>query len=234
MQDKIEIPESLGKSLESAEFTVAVQDFLQVEKVYPEAEILSNVTLGDNLNSIHEVDIAIFDSRRKSILALIEVKKSFDHKILRQAVANLLHSRRVIGKPHIPLYLFFEPLANSGKKFNLVQVLSEDENKDVYPSTFPSYDSLVSLDQTSEKTAAVKAVKTAVDTFHWTCVLLSIVVSIVLGLDMANVVELSIKQLSLAGIASVLLILPFAAKLKMLGVEFERNNTDSSKTKTKT
>ncbi|NNN20069.1 MAG: hypothetical protein HKL84_09500 [Acidimicrobiaceae bacterium] len=42
------------------------------------------------------------------------------------------------------------------------------------------------------------------------------------GLDVSGVVQLTIKQLALAGVAGVLLVLPFAAKLKMLGVEFER------------
>jgi hypothetical protein len=66
-------------------------------------------------------------------------------------------------------------------------------------------------------------VRDAIDTFQLTCILLSLTVIVIFGLDVAGVVQLTVKQFALAGVAGALLVLPFAAKLKMLGVEFERH-----------
>jgi hypothetical protein len=158
------------------------------------------------------------------VLALIEVKKSRDHKALRAAVSQLLHYRRLLGKPHVPLYLFFEPPPGSAKRFEISQILPDGDTKEIAPAEFPSYDALVSGDKTAKKAARATAVRSAVDTFQVTCIGLAVAVVVLLGLDLSGILQLNTKQLALAGIAGALLILPFAAKFKMLGIEFERHN----------
>ena len=201
----------------------SVYDYLVLEKAYPKSEILLEAVIGSGSEGgACRADLAIIDSRRSEIIALIEVKGSRDHKALRSAISQLLQYRRILGKPHIPLYLFFPPLSGSGHRFDISQILPDGDTKEVFPDEFPTYDALIGGDKSGQKAARTANVRDAVDTFQLTCVLLSSVVAIMFGLDVSGVVQLTIKQLALAGVAGALLVLPFAAKLKMLGVEFER------------
>ncbi|NNN20070.1 MAG: hypothetical protein HKL84_09505 [Acidimicrobiaceae bacterium] len=86
----------------------SVYDYLVLEKAYPKSEILLEAVIGSGSEGrACRADLAIIDSRRSEIIALIEVKGSRDHKALRSAISQLLQYRRILGKPHIPLYLFF-------------------------------------------------------------------------------------------------------------------------------
>jgi hypothetical protein len=216
-------------NMEARAFESAVYEFLISEKAYPKSEIQVEAAIGSGGDGrSYRADLAVLDSRRSEVLALIEVKKSRDHKALRGAVSQLLHYRRLLGKPHIPLYLFFEPLPGSGRRFEISQILPDGDTSDIAPAEFPSYDALVSGDKTAKKAARSTAVRSAVDTFQVTCICLAVVVVALLGLDLSGFLQLNPKQLALAGIAGALLILPFAAKFKMLGIEFERHNPNAN------
>lgn len=211
--------------MEERDFEALVNDYLVSDKAYPRSELQMEANLGRTPDGrTYRADLAVIDSKRNEIVALIETKESRDHKALRSAISQLLHFRRMLGKSHIPLFLFFPPLPGSGRRFDIAQVLPDGDTKEIYPAEFPSYDALVSGDRTGKKVARTAAVRSTVDTFQITCIGLSLGTAAVLGLDVAGVLQLTTKQLGLAGIAGALLVLPFAAKLKMLGIEFERHS----------
>ena len=215
--------------MEEREFEASVYEYLVLEKAYPKAELQVEAALSTSTDGRrYRADLAVLDSKRSEVIALIEVKRSREHKALRSAISQLLHYRRVLGKQYVPLYLFFPPLHGSGKRFEIAQVLPDGDTKDIYPDEFPSYDALVSGDKSSKKASRAVAVRATVDTFQITCICLSIVIAVVFGLDVSGLLQLSTKQLTLAGVSGALLVLPFAAKFKMLGVEFERHNPTSS------
>ncbi|WP_287597521.1 type I restriction enzyme HsdR N-terminal domain-containing protein [Thermomonas sp.] len=209
--------------MEEREFEASVYEYLVFDKAYPKAEIQVEAALGTGTESRYRADLAVLDSKRSEVIALVEVKRSREHKALRSAISQLLQYRQVLGKPYVPLYLFFPPIPGSGSRFEIAQVLPDGETRTIYPSEFPSYEALVSGDKSSKKATRTAAVRATVDTFQVTCICLSIAVALVLGFDISGLVQLSAKQLALAGISGALLILPFAAKFKMLGVEFERH-----------
>ena len=211
--------------MEGMEFEIAVHEYLITEKAYPKAGLQMEAALSPSPDGrIYRADLTVIDTLRSEVVALIEVKKSREHGALRAAISQLLHYRRVLGKPHIPLFLFFPPLNTSARQFEITQVLPDGKTKDIAPAEFPSYDALVSGDTTSRKVAQTVAVRSTVDMFQLTCVGLSLAATVILALDVSEVFQLTTKQLILAGAAAALLILPFAAKFKMLGVEFERHN----------
>lgn len=211
--------------MEEREFEKSVYEYLIFDKAFPKSELQLEAVLGPSSDGRqYRADLAVLDSKRSEIIALIEVKRSREHKALRSAISQLLHYRRLLGKAHVPLYLFFPPLPGSGKRFEISQVLPDGETKDIYSDEFPSYDALVSGDRSGKKAAHTATVRSTVDRFQVTCICLAIAVAIVLGLDVSGLLQLSTKQLTLAGISGALLILPFAAKFKMLGIEFERHN----------
>jgi hypothetical protein len=206
------------------EFEASVYDYLVLEKAYPKSELQVEAAVGQGADGArYRADLAVLDSTRSEIICLIEVKRSREHRALRSAIAQLLQYRRVLGKPHIPLYLFFPPVEGSAARFAIAQVLPDGDTKEIFPVEFPDYDALVAADKSGKKASRTVNFRAAVDTFQLTCILLSLAVAIVFALDVSGIVQLTIKQLALAGVAGALLILPFAAKLKMLGVEFERH-----------
>jgi hypothetical protein len=213
--------------MEERELEASVYEYLVLEKAYPKSELLVEAVLGPGSDGKrYHADLAVLDSSRSEIIALIEVKRSRDHKALRAAISQLLHYRRVLGKAYVPIYLFFRPISGSGKQFEIAQVLPDGNTKDIYPAEFPAYGTLISGDKSTQKASRTVAVRDTYDRFQVTCICLAVVVAIVLVLDVSKVLQLSIKQLTLAGISGALLILPFAAKFKMLGVEFERRTPD--------
>jgi hypothetical protein len=207
----------------------SVFEYLVLEKAYPRSELAMEVALADGPEGRrYRADLAILDSRRSEIIALIEVKGSREHKALRSAISQLLQYRRILSKPHVPLFLFFPALPGSGRRFDISQVLPDGDTKEVFPDEFPTYDALVAGDRSGGKATRTANVRSAVDMFRLTCVLLSLVAVVLFALDVGGLVQLTVKQLALAGVAAALLVLPFVAKLKMLGVEFERHNPQNS------
>ncbi len=216
--------------MDERQLEASVYEYLVHEKSYPKDALQTESAIGRSPDGrSYRADLAILDPIRSEVVALIEVKRVRERAPLRNAVAQLLQYRRILGKPHIPLYLFFPPLSGSGKKFDIAQVLPDGNTKELYLNEFPTFDALISGDKSNEKAAKTAAVRSTVDTFQLTCVLLSIVTTILLALDVSEIVQLNSKQLILACISGGLLVLPFAAKFKMLGVEFERHNPRSEK-----
>jgi hypothetical protein len=210
--------------MEERKLEASVFDFLVFDKAFPHAELQVEAAVGAGTNGKrYRADLAILDSKRNEIVALIEVKRSREPRALRLAIAQLMQYRRELNKAYVPLYLFFPPIEGSGKRFDISQILPDGSIKELYPDEFPSYDTLVSIDRSNKKTARSVAVRSTVDAFKVTCVVLSIIAALLCVMDVLDVVQMSIKQLTLAGISGALLVLPFAAKFKMLGVEFERH-----------
>jgi hypothetical protein len=58
---------------------------------------------------------------------------------------------------------------------------------------------------------------------------LAVLVAIILLLVIFSVFKFSSQQLTLLGIVIGLLVIPYAAKFKLLGMEFERHNGPSNK-----
>jgi hypothetical protein len=124
----------LEYTMSERESELSVFEYLVLDKAYPRSEIQLEAALaGGPEGRGYRADLAILDSRRSEIIGLIEVKGSREHKALRSAISQLLQYRRVLGKPHVPLYLFFPPLPGSGRRFDIAQVLSDGDTKDVFP-----------------------------------------------------------------------------------------------------
>lgn len=180
--------------MEERELEASVYEYLALEKTYPKSELLVEAVLGSGSDGKrYRADLAVLDSNRSEIIALIEVKRSRDNKALRSAISQLLHYRRLLGKTYIPLYLFFPPLPGSGKQFEIAQVLPDGNTKDIYPDEFPTYDALISGDKSTKKATRTVAVRDTYDRFQVTCICLAIIAAIVLVLDVSKVLQLSIK-----------------------------------------
>lgn len=200
-------------------------DFLRLEKAFPDSAIRSEVSIVDIEGKVkYQADIALIDPRRNEFIALIEIKSKREHRPLRSAVAQLLEYGRDLQKPHLPLYLISPPIENSNRVFEIDQVLPNGDVNEVYPDEFPGYDALVAGDKAASKTRMTQKVTHVADNFRTLCWILCGAVLIILALDISNIFVLNTRQLTLIAVAAGLAILPYAAKFKLLGVEFERLN----------
>jgi hypothetical protein len=211
--------------MERRDFEAEVHNWLVHEKGYPRPSVQPEAIVAPRRTSTPlRADFAVVDLNRSEFVAIIEVKASRDHAALRNAVAQLISFREHLGKPFIPLFLFFKPLSGSGVPFEISQVLPDGTQKQVALDDFPAYQALVSGDRSGVKATRRVAARAAVDAFAVVCIGLAITASVVLWLDVSGTLELSPKQLILASVAAGFLVLPFAAKLNLLGVEFERHS----------
>ena len=96
------------------------------------------------------------------------------------------------------------------------------------PREFPTFASLSSDITASKKDTLQQAKKTATDHFMLTCWILAFVMAAItiadFTLELDGVKLISSTRLTLIGIVVALVIIPFAQKLKILGIEYERWN----------
>jgi len=198
-------------------------DFLVHEKGFSRDSLAWEVALSsEGGGQAYRVDLAAIDPLRNEFLALFEVKAKREPRLLREAVVQLAQYKRVLQKPQVPAYLVFPPIETSRLDFEISEVLENADTKEVYLSEFPTYAGLVSSDKAAEKVSQDKKIRSTVDEFKLMCFALAGVVTVLFLLDASDTFSITTQQLTLGGIAVFLLLLPYAAKFKMLGVEFER------------
>ena len=196
-------------------------DFLVLEKSYPREALRQELLIGVDEKS-YRVDIALLDLKRNEIIGLFEVKSSRAARPLREAVSQLIQSKRALGKNNIPAYLIFPPIKPSSLDFQVVQVFDDGDTVDIYHADFPKYDTLIASDSASSKSEHTRKVSTAIDRFNIVSFVLAAITLIALLLDVLKIFTATAQQLILGAVVIGLILLPYAAKFKMLGVEFER------------
>ena len=101
-------------------------------------------------------------------------------------------------------------------------MINDSENGVTLIPTFPSFNSLLTGGRAQNKVEAKSKSNRVTDSFSLACRLSAFVVSIILVLDIVGLYKFSSQQLTLLGIFIGLLVIPYAAKFKLLGMEFER------------
>lgn len=206
------------------ELQSSVVKYLVEELAYPRDALQRELPI---LRSGMRLDLAVVDLDKRELCAIFEFKNTRDHSGLRQSVSQVLNYWRQMGKPEIPLYLVF-PASSEGKgaAYQLARILEDGSTEDICVSELPTYDALVSGHSAATKIDSKRSVKAAVDSFTVTCFALSGIALIVLWLDVSSMLVLTPKQLLIALGSIALVLLPYAARLRVLGVEFERRTSN--------
>ena len=198
--------------------------FLTEDKGYPSAYLRSQLAFVDKDGSRRlRPDLVVIDPGTNKVVAIIEFKGLHtppDQQSVRQQV---LAYRRASGNDLASAYVVYpyseqEPNA----EFGIYEVEDVETWVPVKPHDFPDYETLILGERAKSRTTIVDARDTAVDTFKYVCFGLSLLVTILFLLDLLAVVSMTAQQLSLLGIAIALVLIPYAARLRFLGVEFER------------
>jgi len=188
---------------------------------YPEASIRQEFPIKANGN-LYRIDIAVIDPESNDVLAIFEVKANPNitfhdakHQIDR-------YSKLFPSNPRAFLCI------QSEGKIQLAKI--HEESGLVTPiEKLPSFQSLLTGDRAHNKIRTENKTNTVTDNFTNNCRFLAFFVLIILLLDISGIYKFSTQQLTLLGIFIGLLVIPYAAKFKLLGMEFERYSGKSGK-----
>jgi len=202
-----------------AEFKQRFMDFIR-ERGYKEEILASEWLVGLG----RRVDLAAIDRETKEPIALFELAIKKDSTRKKRALDILKHYSLVASLTKLPRYAVFpgteiEPF----EIYELEDDTEQDPEKAFVRTTYlPHYNMLknsVNLQKikktTTERDYAQKQV-------FGISIFLAITLTILLCLDFLKIINITPQRLVLIGLIVGLIVLPFANKLKVLGIEFER------------
>ncbi|ELO5517087.1 type I restriction enzyme HsdR N-terminal domain-containing protein [Vibrio vulnificus] len=190
---------------------------------YPETSIRYEFTVSLGRSQRRHIDVAIIDPDTNDVIAIIEVKRKYKSDALELAAKQVAAYSKML--PSAPLAFIY--VANGNEKH--IGLVSEETGKLELIPSLPNFSALRVGDRAQQKVETKKKSNRITDSFTVICYVLAILVAIILFLDIFSIFKFSSQQLTLLGIVIGLLIIPYAAKFKLLGMEFERHSRPSNK-----
>lgn len=192
---------------------------------YPRSSIIYEPLLLPTAAGInYRPDIGILDPSAKEYVAVIEVKSKNDSVTVVTGSDQL--RKYVNALRPLPVQGFLAVPDGAGK-VSFYQLAGDGAVTLMNAAEFPTYEHLRSVSSTSTRSAVRAGIKDTTDKFRvvsWSVAFAAIVLAaadFVLK-EYRGVVLLSAERLALLGVAAALLLVPYAAKLKAFGLEFER------------
>lgn len=193
-----------------------------LEHDYPESSIATEMLIGDN----YRVDIAVIDPISKLPIQIFELKSQNDPKRIEYGINQLQKYRSILGSNNLPAYLVV-PKSTSP----YFEVISIDKNTEKTQRSSNENSSIV-LNYASQKVARntetvnriINEKKSAVDKFQWACWILALILAAIYMLWKLKKISIEANDIALFGAIAALVVIPFSSKLKILGVEFERES----------
>lgn len=176
--------------------------------------------LGDR----HRVDLAVIEPTTNKPIALFELKRENNQRTFQMAKHQLEAYSQALGDEKVPTYIVFPK--DGEPPFELYSLKSEETANDEYSTTkidkIPDYSLLKSTKIRKESIEKEKQRKRTFNWFQLVCFIIALALAGLLYLDHIEKWKLNTERLVLIGIVIGLVVVPFASKLKVLGLEFER------------
>lgn len=171
-------------------------------------------------------DLAVVDPRSREVLAVFEVKRADTPLGTAFGAASLQHYREA-GGDEAPHFFLVQPSQEATEPISVFRLSSSDELEAVEQEDLPTFDGLVASRIASSRDEVSKKRSRATNEFAWWCRGLGVGALLLVLADAllqtyAGWQLLTPARLALLGAGAVLFVLPYAAKLKALGVEWER------------
>ena len=184
---------------------------------YPQESIAIEYPVGR-----YRADLAILDIDTRELIAIFEFKSKRTSQTEKFGKEQLRTFLKASSNPSIPTYLVFDK--EQFPFYEIEKILVNDPEAMMTIVTEKPLDYNILKKSGKNIVIALKKEekKKAFDGFRIVCWISAFLVVIILLLDIFGDIELTEKQLVLFAVFIFLLIIPFASKLKILGVEFER------------
>ncbi len=180
---------------------------------YPESSIAVEYEIGKNTR----VDIAILDTKTNLPIQLFELKSRKNQQMIEMGKRQISKYKQLLGNKNIPTYLVFP---ESIKPYFSILDISDTENENTMSSL--NYKGQKNS-RIAEEVREIKHKKErTIDNFKIICWILAVIVLFIALLNKYCSFNISAIDLTLLGLIIGLVLIPFASKLKILGVEFER------------
>jgi hypothetical protein len=172
----------------------------------------------------YRVDVAVLDLDKNIPIQLFEIKSQKNNDNIRIGIEQLIKFRSNLNNSNIPSYLvfpierepYFEVINIDAYMYNRKAV--ENENL-ILQMNFKAQ----RVARIAEESSIIKQKKEKiVDTFKIACWAIAFFMICIGILSNRKIITLNATDLTFLGVVIVLILLPFASKLKILGVEFER------------
>ncbi|GAB5379670.1 MAG: hypothetical protein Alis3KO_05610 [Aliiglaciecola sp.] len=190
---------------------------------YPEGSIRFEFAVQSGRGQRRYIDVAIIDPESNNVIAIIEVKKGTKGNTLKTAAKQVASYAKLLPSSPLSLVYVFEGESKQ------IGILNDSEGGVTLIPNLPSFNSLLTGDRAQNKVETKNKSNRVTDSFSFACYLLAFLVAAILALDIAGVYKFTSQQLTLLGIFIGLLVIPYAAKFKLLGMEFERYSDEKSK-----
>jgi len=189
---------------------------------YPEGSVRLEFIVSSSSGQRRHIDVAIIDPDTNDVVAIIEVKNGTKGNALNSAVKQVASYAKLLPSSPLSLVYVFE-----GQTKHIGMVNESDGSLTLIPS-LPSFNSLITGGRAQNKVETRSKSSRVTDSFSLVCYLLAFLASVILTLDIADIYKFSSHQLILFGIFIGLLVIPYTAKFKLLGMEFERYSDGKS------
>ncbi|MDO6420857.1 type I restriction enzyme HsdR N-terminal domain-containing protein [Saccharophagus degradans] len=190
---------------------------------YPDESIRFEFVVNSSSGQRNYIDVAIIDPDTNDVVAIIEVKNGVKGNALSSAARQVASYAKLLPSSPLSLVYVFEGDAKQ------IGIVNESDGGVTLIQSLPSFNSLLTGGRAQNKVEAKSKSSRITDRFSIVCYLLACLVAAILALDITGTYKFSSQQLTLLGIFIGLLVIPFAAKFKLLGMEFERYSDGKSK-----
>jgi hypothetical protein len=187
---------------------------------YPENSIAVEYQIGDR----YRVDVAILDLKKNIPIQLFEIKSMKTPEMIRMGTEQVQKYVSYLKNKNIPVYLvfpkdeapFLEIIKIDPQNLKSLREVSEET------SFIPNYIAQRNSRIAEEADIVSKKKEKVIDTFKIICWIVAGITLVIGVLSKLKVIDLDATDLTIIGAVIALILIPFASKLKILGVEFER------------
>lgn len=198
------------------------------EKGYPPDSIVYVPSLAAvGQRGMYRPDFAIIDPERKERLAIIEVKSRLHSQNLTDVVEQLAAYEKAFAEKGIESYLaVLSDDAVHHEAFVIYKLNAECKLETVPAGQFPKFRTMLANKIALKKESLENKIEESGDRFRITCSVLAVAALAIAIADLIaskyDIELLTTERLALLGVSISLVIIPFAAKFKGFGIEYER------------
>nr|WP_320162326.1 type I restriction enzyme HsdR N-terminal domain-containing protein [uncultured Methanoregula sp.] len=173
----------------------------------------------------YRVDLAIIDKLLNKPIALFEIKSRKDRKREKDAEFQLKRYASLLKNQDIPLFVVY-PNESKDTPLEITRIKQDPDDADSYD--FFSSDQIPKIsilkNSARQKTLfeLLNEKENAIKNFQLVCWILGFGSLVILILNLTGFLVLKTEQIALIGVVLGLFLLPFASKIKIPGLEFER------------
>ncbi len=178
----------------------------------------------------YRIDLAILDPKTNLPIQIFEIKSKKNNDLIKMGKEQLKKYLNELKLIDVPAYLVF-PSVN--EPYFEVERITIDEQSNIDSESIEGYN-ILNFNMQKQTRVIEKIEKTKIDkdkardSFKIVCWILSALLVLLLIIQKTSLISLDTIDISILGAAIGLFIIPFANKLKILGIEFERFQREKS------